>query len=180
MDNSTIIWNKFAKTGKPELYKEIYLDNYHSVFFLAYNILGNQEPSHDLAQDIFASLYRNRKKASHQNIRHFNAWLKALTTYECFHRKKTGRKILSLDELENEPVYDDPNILLLEDSSEEKRNLMTAVLRQLKQKNYREIIELSMSGKSNDEIAEILGKSKKYVADRKSLAKRELITLLRK
>lgn len=172
MDEFTRLWRDFSKSGNPRLFQKIYNHHFQLVRFGAFKILKNAAASEDIAQDIFIKLYICRKR--YPNVNNFSFWLNKITRNESIRKLQTDH-LIATDDLGE---FYKPD-MSTEFQEEDYPYLLRTGIKLLKGKNYALILNLCLEEKNNHEIALILGKSEKYVRDRKVLAKNALKKVLR-
>lgn len=168
MDHFTNLWIRFAREGNPKDYAEIYLAHFKIACMGAYKYLGNYPQAEDLTQDIFFRLFLNRER--YQHVEHFQSWLHTIIRND------------SLRTLKKELMLPFDEIAFIEAEEVEVKTVenypikhFREAISSLRGKNYKRILEMAfLEGKSNEEIAETIGKNDKYVRDRKVLAKKAL------
>lgn len=139
---------------KPVDFEEIYKKYFSSIAALCYSLTNNRQQGLDLAQDAFSRLWE-RWNATEYKERSTLSFLYITARNLCYDTIKAAHhQTQLLDEQINERISDD--ILFLDEliKQETLRHLKERISRLSKRK--KEIIHLSLSGKNNIEIAEIL------------------------
>lgn len=165
-------WHLYAKSGKAELIAEIYKNSKELIYFVAYKILLDKGLAHDILQDVFLQIISLRK--NYQEVEDFYPWLRTIAKHAALAKKKQIKTHLSIEDLMLEEGLNTGKL----ETWESKIEILKRAISQMKRKNYKEILTWELEGLSNLEIAERLGKSEKYVRDRKSLAKKELVRIV--
>lgn len=166
------IWQKYVESGNPSHMIEIYEKFNEIIYFVAYKILNDRSKALDVTQDVFEQLMTKREK--YARIKHFSSWIYTLTKNRALKVKKNSARFLSIEDRESEASYE---LEIGESLQSRNLKLLNKLISSLKGKNFARVINLELEGKSNKEIASILGKNEKYVRDRKHLAKKELTEL---
>lgn len=170
----TNIWHNYVKSSDSRYLGEIYKIFNQIIYFVAYKILKDRNKALDVTQDVFEQLIFKRKKYAH--VRNFSSWIYQLTKNEALKRLKKDKLFVAFEDSYMEEYYE---FEIGESSLSEKLKLLESGISQLKGKNYSKIIQLELEGKNNEKIAHVLGRTEKYVCDRKHLAKKELATIIR-
>lgn len=153
---------------------EIYRAFYEKVFTFVLSLVKSKANAQDITQNIFMKLWKNRKKLEH--IKSMDDYLFILSKNACmdYFRKASRKKEISTDVL-------DEFLLSRIVSSPEKRidaisdiEELRHVIESLPSKRRDIFIMSRFDGLSNDEIASILGVSKKTVENQISLATKKI------
>lgn len=153
---------------------EIYRAFYGKVFTFVLSLVKSKANAQDITQNIFMKLWKNRKKLEH--IKSMDDYLFILSKNACmdYFRKASRKKEISTDVL-------DEFLLSRIVSSPEKRidaisdiEELRHVIESLPSKRRDIFIMSRFDGLSNDEIASILGVSKKTVENQISLATKKI------
>ena len=153
---------------------EIYRAFYGKVFTFVLSLVKSKANAQDITQNIFMKLWKNRKKLEY--IKSMDDYLFILSKNACmdYFRKASRKKEISTD------VFDE-FLLSRIVSSPEKRIDALSYIEELRHvidslpSKRRDIFIMSrFDGLSNDEIASILGVSKKTVENQISLATKKI------
>lgn len=153
---------------------EIYRAFYGKVFTFVLSLVKSRANAQDITQNIFMKLWKNRKKLEY--IKSMDDYLFILSKNACmdYFRKASRKKEISTD------VFDE-FLLSRIVSSPEKRIDALSDIKELRHvidslpSKRRDIFIMSrFDGLSNDEIASILGVSKKTVENQISLATKKI------
>ncbi len=156
------------KDGSKSAFKEFFEDIYPILCVFAENFLRTKDQSKDVAQEALLKFWE--KKNEFKNIQGVKGYLYISVRNRCINilkRSKKSEDLESLKELESESFLK-KNIINQETFAEVRRAVESLP------KRMREIIELSMQGLKNPEIAEQLGISTNSVHTSKKTAYRKL------
>lgn len=147
---------------KKAAFDQLFRDQYSTLVYTAYNILGNQSESEDVVQDLFVDLWR--KEQTLDDVTSITAYLKKSTQYKCFDYL---RKVKRLDKNKSTIQQSEQIIHTIspEDDyiSNEKVQQINAVINQLPDKG-KAIFKMSrFDGMTYKEISETLEISLKTV-----------------
>lgn len=153
---------------------EIYRAFYGKVFTFVLSLVKSKANAQDITQNIFMKLWKNRKKLEH--IKSMNDYLFILSKNACmdYFRKASRKKEISTD------VFDEFLLSRIVSSSEKRIDALSDieelrhVIESLPSKRRDIFIMSRFDGLSNDEIASILGVSKKTVENQISLATKKI------
>jgi len=147
------------KNGDLSAFDELVRKYYKQISILAYKMTGSYEDSEDIAQEVFARVFKTlptwKPKAS------FFTWLRTVTTNLCidYHRAKTRRRTQSIDDDDN-PIINymaDPSSSPLDNV--ESREIMQKVLKasqKLSPQQRKVFILCHYGGLSREEAAQIM------------------------
>lgn len=149
---------------------EIYRAFYGKVFTFVLSLVKSKANAQDITQNIFMKLWKNRKKLEH--IKSMDDYLFILSKNACmdYFRKSSRKKEISTD------VFDEFLLSRIVSSPEKRIDALSDieelrhVIDSLPSKRRDIFIMSRFDGLSNDEIASILGVSKKTVENQISLA----------
>lgn len=153
---------------------EIYRAFYGKVFTFVLSLVRSKANAQDITQNIFMKLWKNRKKLEH--IKSMDDYLFILSKNACmdYFRKASRKKEISTD------VFDEFLLSRIVSSPEKRIDALSDieelrhVIDSLPSKRRDIFIMSRFDGLSNDEIASILGVSKKTVENQISLATKKL------
>ena len=153
---------------------EIYRKFYGKVYTFVYSLVKSKVNAQDITQNIFMKLWKNRKSLSH--IKSVDNYLFILSKNACldYFRKAARKKEFSteiLDEFLLSKITHSPEHQI--DASSEISAIKKA-LDTLPSKRRNIFVMSRFDGLSNDEIATILGVSKKTVENQISLVTKKL------
>lgn len=153
---------------------EIYRSFYGKVFTFVLSLVKSKANAQDITQNIFMKLWKNRKKLQH--IKSMDDYLFILSKNACmdYFRKASRKKETSTD------VFDEFLLSRIVSSPEKRIDAISDieelrhVIDSLPSKRRDIFIMSRFDGLSNDEIASILGVSKKTVENQISLATKKI------
>ncbi len=153
---------------------EIYRAFYGKVFTFVLSLVKSKANAQDITQNIFMKLWKNRKKLEH--IKSMDDYLFILSKNACmdYFRKASRKKEVSTD------VFDEFLLSRIVSSPEKRIDALSDieelrhVIDSLPSKRRDIFIMSRFDGLSNDEIASILGVSKKTVENQISLATKKI------
>ncbi len=153
---------------------EIYRAFYGKVFTFVLSLVKSKANAQDITQNIFMKLWKNRKKLEH--IKSMDDYLFILSKNACmdYFRKASRKKEISTD------VFDEFLLSRIVSSPEKRIDALSDiqelrhVIDSLPSKRRDIFIMSRFDGLSNDEIASILGVSKKTVENQISLATKKI------
>lgn len=153
---------------------EIYRAFYGKVFTFVFSLVKSKANAQDITQNIFMKLWKNRKKLEH--IKSMDDYLFILSKNACmdYFRKASRKKEVSTD------VFDEFLLSRIVSSPEKRIDALSDieelrhVIDSLPSKRRDIFIMSRFDGLSNDEIASILGVSKKTVENQISLATKKI------
>lgn len=79
------------KGNKKALFDQLFREQYTSLVYTAFNILGDQSESEDVVQDLFVDLWKKDQTLS--DIKSINAYLKKSTQNKCFDYLRKQKRI---------------------------------------------------------------------------------------
>lgn len=155
-------------------YLEIYRAFYGKVFTFVLSLVRSKANAQDITQNIFMKLWKNRKNLEH--IKSMDDYLFILSKNACmdYFRKASRKKEISTD------VFDEFLLSRIVSSPEKLIDALSDieelrhVIESLPSKRRDIFIMSRFDGLSNDEIASILGVSKKTVENQISLATKKI------
>jgi RNA polymerase sigma factor (sigma-70 family) len=137
--------------------ESVYRTHGHSVIRRARALLGNEDEARELLHEVFVSLLDRPEQFGDRSG--IVTWLYAVTTHGCLNRLRNARKRRQL--LEDRAAV---SVASSTDSPE-----LHAILRQLLARLPSELAEVAayhyLDGMTHDEIATILGCSRRHVGD---------------
>ncbi len=153
---------------------EIYRAFYGKVFTFVLSLVRSKANAQDITQNIFMKLWKNRKNLKH--IKSMDDYLFILSKNACmdYFRKASRKKEISTD------VFDEFLLSRIVSSPEKRIDALSDieelrhVIESLPSKRRDIFIMSRFDGLSNDEIASILGVSKKTVENQISLATKKI------
>lgn len=153
---------------------EIYRAFYGKVFTFVLSLVKSKANAQDITQNIFMKLWKNRKKLEH--IKSMDDYLFILSKNACmdYFRKASRKKKISTD------VFDEFLLSRIVSSPEKRIDALSDIeelrhiIDSLPSKRRDIFIMSRFDGLSNDEIASILGVSKKTVENQISLATKKI------
>ncbi len=153
---------------------EIYRAFYGKVFTFVLSLVKSKANAQDITQNIFMKLWKNRKNLEHINS--MDDYLFILSKNACmdYFRKASRKKEISTD------VFDEFLLSRIVSSPEKRIDAISDieelrhVIESLPSKRRDIFIMSRFDGLSNDEIASVLGVSKKTVENQISLATKKI------
>ena len=153
---------------------EIYRAFYGKVFTFVLSLVRSKANAQDITQNIFMKLWKNRKKLEH--IKSMDDYLFILSKNACmdYFRKTSRKKEISTD------VFDEFLLSRIVSSPEKRIDALSDIeelrhiIDSLPSKRRDIFIMSRFDGLSYDEIASILGVSKKTVENQISLATKKI------
>lgn len=153
---------------------EIYRAFYGKVFTFVLSLVRSKANAQDITQNIFMKLWKNRKNLEH--IKSMDDYLFILSKNACmdYFRKASRKQEISTD------VFDEFLLSRIVSSPEKRIDALSDieelrhVIESLPSKRRDIFIMSRFDGLSNDEIASILGVSKKTVENQISLATKKI------
>lgn len=153
---------------------EIYRAFYGKVFTFVLSLVRSKANAQDITQNIFMKLWKNRKKLEH--IKSMDDYLFILSKNACmdYFRKASRKKEIATD------VFDEFLLSRIVSSPVKRIDALSDieelrhVIESLPSKRRDIFIMSRFDGLSNDEIASILGVSKKTVENQISLATKKI------
>lgn len=138
-------------------YEEMYQAYYQSVYAFVRSRVKQVEAAQDLTSDVFVAAYRNWENFDPQ-IASVSTWLYCITRNRLKNYYRSQRELVSVEELQEKeqlPLLDNNQAQRIT----ELRDALTRVLELLPERNRQIVVLRYFGGKSNQEIAEILGMS---------------------
>lgn len=77
--------------NKKAIFDQLFRDQYASLVYTAFNILGDQSESEDVVQDLFVDLWR--KEQTLDDVTSITAYLRKSTQYKCFDYLRKQKRI---------------------------------------------------------------------------------------
>lgn len=150
-----------AKENNQKAFTILYNKNYQTIYHTIFNIVKNEEITHDLANETFLKAFKNLDK--YVNNLSFIAWLKTIAvnhTIDYLRVNRTGRLSNIEDFINILPDNNDPyNILNRKENAQE----LMDIIEDLPLK-YQEIVQLKyVKELSNTEIAKAMNCSENSV-----------------
>lgn len=153
---------------------EIYRAFYGKVFTFVLSLVKSKANAQDITQNIFMKLWKNRKKLEH--IKSMDDYLFILSKNACmdYFRKASRKKEISTD------MFDEFLLSRIVSSPEKRIDAISDieelrhVIESLPSKRRDIFIMSRFDGLSNDEIASVLGVSKKTIENQISLATKKI------
>lgn len=157
MDNIFLL--QLIKNGDKQAFKYIFDTYFTALCRFMYLYLGNTQEAEDIASDIFASLWENRKKLEIRLT--FKAYLFQAAKNRCLNAIRDRKATVSLDDINGQ---DAPQVNVTDAlETEELNNLIQEAILSLPDK-CREVFEKSRTkNQTNQEIAESMDISVKTV-----------------
>ncbi|MCR9010867.1 RNA polymerase sigma-70 factor [Gabonibacter chumensis] len=139
------------KRGDVKAYKTLFQQYYASMCTVAKRYIGDGDAAKDIAQEVFIKLWEKREE--YDTIPNLEIFLYVLVRNRCFDYLKSRKDTVDYMDSEvvgNESFFRD---LLIE---EESYRIISQAIDALPPQSAR-VIKLSLDGKQNKEIAELLG-----------------------
>lgn len=157
MDNIFLL--QLIKNGDKQAFKYIFDTYFTALCRFMYLYLGNTQEAEDIASDIFASLWENRKKLEIRLT--FKAYLFQAAKNRCLNAIRDRKATVSLDDINGQ---DTPQVNVTDSlETEELNNLIQEAILSLPDK-CREVFQKSRTKNlTNQEIAESMDISVKTV-----------------
>lgn len=157
MDNIFLL--QLIKNGDKQAFKYIFDTYFTALCRFMYLYLGNTQEAEDIASDIFASLWENRKKLEIRLT--FKAYLFQAAKNRCLNAIRDRKATVSLDDINGQ---DAPQVNVTDAlETEELNNLIQEAILSLPDK-CREVFQKSRTNNlTNQEIAESMDISVKTV-----------------
>lgn len=136
-------------------YEQMYQAYYQSVYAFVRSRVGQVEAAQDLTSDVFLAAYRNWEKFDPQ-IGSISTWLYCITRNRIKNYYRSQREQVSMEEMQEKgelPLLDSNQAQQIT----ELRDALARVLELLPDKNRQIVVLRYFGGKSNQEIAEIMG-----------------------
>lgn len=137
---------------------ELYRRHAPTVFRRARQILGNSADAHEVVQDLFLSLFEN--PAQYAQASSLTTFLYAATTNACLNRLRNQKNRMRLL-AEHAPALEPTSSSL---SAEQLLGLQRALF-ELPEEQARAAVYYCLDGMSHDEIARVLGCSRRHVGN---------------
>ncbi|MEM7368720.1 MAG: sigma-70 family RNA polymerase sigma factor [Bacteroidota bacterium] len=161
------LWEAFVK-GDTKAFEMLYEVYFPKLVISAYQSCENIETARDIVQEVFERLLLGYP--DYPKVYDFEVWIKRKVKNACLRRiEETQKRQKIVDEL-----VDSSDSKPSEVASNFDYELLRARIRTLQGKYFTIILEMVLDGYSNAEIALTIGKSEKYVRDRKFLAGKRL------
>ncbi len=157
-----------AKAGDLAAFEEIIRLHEKHVLRIAIRMLGNLPDAQDAAQETLLKGF--------DDTREFRPWLSRMTVNVCLDLLRKRRTVVSIGTITPPAAKGNPEDLA---SLEERRQMMTAALAQLPEKQRAAIVLRDVEGLSTAEVADALGSSESTVRSQISTARVRLRELLR-
>jgi RNA polymerase sigma-70 factor (ECF subfamily) len=176
--NREKIWELIclSRDGDERAFEELVALRRESIFWLAYQMLGNEDDAKEIVQLSFIRLWRALKKF--KEVKSFDYWLRRLVTNLCFdalRKRKRERKIISNEinrskELSaREHSMNDSRLI-----RKELQNIFNRISAELTPRQKAVFVLLDMQGLSTAEVSKIMGCSQSTVRNHLMLARRFL------
>ena len=169
------IWLEFSQKGDTQSFERLYDACKTQVFLIAYKYMRSKPESEDITQDVLTQIYEKRE--DYKQVENFISWIRIVTINVCKKRleklKRRNTEVCQITDwqLKGRATYN-------EAESNIDREKIQDMIFDLSPRYFKEILTYRIDGYSNPEIAEIIGKSEKYVRDRKHLACKRLLQKL--
>ena len=161
------------QNGNSEAYEYVVSQYQQALFKYTYYMMGNEEESKDITQEIFINVYKNIK--SYKNNSNFNAWIYKIAYNICVTRiKKLKREkalINILTIFKNEDIQEDRE-------NSQRTSLQEAMLK-LNESERNLIILRIVEEKTYDEISHILNIKCSTLRKRFERTKTKLIQIIK-
>ncbi len=138
-------------------YEQMYEAYYQSVYAFVRSHIHQVEAAQDLTADVFLAAYRNWEKFDPQ-VGSIATWLYCITRNRLKNYYRSQRDQVSLEELQEKgelELLDGKQVQRIT----ELRDALARILEALPEKNRQIVVLRYFGGKSNQEIAEIMGMS---------------------
>ncbi|MBC7235882.1 MAG: sigma-70 family RNA polymerase sigma factor [Chloroflexi bacterium] len=162
-----------AAKKDPSAFGEIYEHYVERIYSYVYHRVGNVHDAEDLTSRVFYRALAHLDSYDDRGVP-FSAWLYRIAhnLVANFHRDRTRRPVLALDELANKSLAKERPEALAEQEDDER--LLQEVIRELDQVRQELLVLKFTEGLSNAEIGEIMGRSEGAI---KSLYHRTLLQM---
>jgi len=133
-----------------QTYSELVREHSARIFAICFSMLSNREDAEDITQQAFLRGYSDIKQL--RDTSKFGVWITQIAKHMCMdhiRRKKLNKialKEVAVDEVKDEPVYDD-----------NKSSRLQSALMQLNEEYRLPLMLYYLDGKSTKKIAESLG-----------------------
>ena len=174
-----------AQQGDVHAFDEL-VERYHGkIYGLAYNMTSNREDAEDLTQEIFVKAFQALPRFKGNSS--FYTWIYRIAVNKTinYRKKRNRRRMLSLDQFDNEIKLDDvyhdlaaKGSPLRNMSLTELQKKLNEAMQKLSEKHRTVVILHDMQGIPHDEIAKMVGASAGTVRSRLFYARRLLQTEL--
>lgn len=168
LENENILLKALAE-GDEGSFKRVFEHYYPKVRCFLAQFIENQDDAKDLAQNIFVKIWLQRQILTH--IRSFGAYLYTISRNAAIDYGRTHKVTIPLTNVhETEGTYGSDSEFFAKETEIQLAN----AVKHMPSKRRRIFILSRMEGKSNGEIAEEMGVSKKTVENHLYLALKEL------
>lgn len=163
---------RLTTEGDESAFREVFSHYYPKVLVFLAEILKDRVTAEDIAQDVFARVWLLR--GTLPEIRSFGSYLYAMTRNSALLHLKRRRPSITIEEFDFTVDQSVDSRMEAEDKAEAIRRIVEAM-----PERRRRVFTLSRDeGKSNDEIAAILGIKKKTVENLMNAALRDIRRVL--
>lgn len=151
----------------PRTLEQLYREHGHAVYRRARRMLRDEEDARDIVQDVFLSLYRESERFQAKSS--IATYLYAATTHACLTRLRNGRTRARLIAIETAGWRP------LAPARGENQALACELLAALSEEDAALAIYLYCDELTHDEIADLLGCSRRHVGDLANRLRRKLM-----
>ncbi len=135
--------------------EQIYRDHGHAVLRRARRMLRDEDDARDVVQDVFLDLHRHPERFQARSS--LATYLYAAATHACLNRIRDGKNRARLDAIETTPVA--------APAASDTRALACEILAGLSEDDAALAVYLYCDELTHDEIADLLGCSRRHVGD---------------
>jgi RNA polymerase sigma factor (sigma-70 family) len=144
----------FDKTNIEEIYRQ----HAPMIFRRARGVLANEAEAHEIVQQIFLDLLEGRNEFSGTSS--VTTWLYSVTTHLCLNRLRDGRNRSRLLDQQVAPAGESTST-----GGAEERATLHQLLRRLPEELAMVAIHYYLDEMTQDEIAEVMGCSRRHVGN---------------
>lgn len=163
---------KSVTDGDEQAFREVFSHYYPKVRVFLTEITGERDTAEDIAQDVFARIWLLRHTLP--EIRSFGSYLYAMTRNSAFLHMKKRRPTMTVDDID----IAEEAVIESRLSAEEKKMRIREIVENMPERRKLVFTLSREEGKSNDEIAEILGIKKKTVENLMNAALKDIRRIL--
>jgi RNA polymerase sigma-70 factor (ECF subfamily) len=170
------IWQLICRSrdGDERAFEELVVLRREPIFWLAYQMLGNEDDAKEIAQLAFIKLWRVLKKF--KETKSFDFWLRRLVTNLCLdelRKRKRERALISsaverTKELSTQQHLINDGLLI----EKELHSIFNRISAKLSPRQKTAFVLMDMQGLSTTEVSKIMGCSKSTVRNHLMLARR--------
>lgn len=132
-------------------FSDLYHQNYQQVYRLAYKIVGDEEMSKDISQEVFIKLFQTIEGGT--QILNVKSWLYRVSVNYCYNHLRNTKKSKTSTEIYLQSDYTEPESTFIEYEDEQKIRDMMLHLKEKEQL----ILALYSESMSYKEMAEASG-----------------------